>query len=229
MSTIIPTTWQLFPECPGYGFSTNPMYLVNLVIRNDGFERADRRWARPLLTFTASPFAARDEATIQAILYFWHAMGGRKGQFIFKDWTDYKSCMTYQTPARTDAPLVARTMSDSSTAYQLQKRYEIFSDDSGFAPVTQLREITKPVASTILIANAAGTNQTDFTIDEEHGLVKPGGSFSGVPTTWGGQFNVPARFNSELNMTIVDKQVQGVSFTVLEKRLALATDFGGSP
>jgi uncharacterized protein (TIGR02217 family) len=121
-----------------------------------------------------------------------------------------------------DQPLQAITLDDSSTAYQLTKAYTV-------DPITQLREITQPVGSTILIANDSGAAQTDFTLDESTGLLKPGETFTGTPHSWGGEFNVPVRFDSELDTQIVDKQIQSVTFRLTEKRLQLATAFGGSP
>lgn len=218
------TTLATFPSCPTYGFTSQPTYLVKWTMRTQGFERGNRCWARPQIVFSAAPIGERDEADIQSVLRFWHSMGGRKTTFLFKDWTDFKSCQVQQTPTALDQPLVAVTLSDSSTAYQLVKNYTAHNADSTVS-FTQSREITKPVASTLLISNAAGTAQTDYTIDELNGLVKPGMSFSGTPTKWGGQFNVPVRFNSELDVQIADSQIQAVNFTLLEKRLSLSRVF----
>lgn len=215
MSTLTP----VFPECPGYGFTAQPQYLVNIVRRDGGYERSDRRWSRPLNTYNAVPMGPRDEAVIQNILYFWHAMGGMATVFAFKDWTDYKSCPTWGTPAATDCPLVAVSL-DSGTAYQLTKEYTV-------GALHGFREIYKPVGSTILVANADGDAQTDWLVDQDTGLLKPGGSFVGTPTTWGGEFNIPVRFNSNLAAQIADKQMQSAEFSLCEKRLTEPTEFNG--
>lgn len=221
--TLIPTTLVDFPECPTYGFTVQPQYLVKIVVRETGFERGDRRWARPLIVFTAVPMPDADEAEVQSILYFWHAVGGRATTFLFRDWTDYKSCQTQNDVTALDQPLAAVTLDDASTAYRLTKAYTV-------TPHVQVREITKPVGSTIVVANASGDAQTDFTLDESTGMLKPGHSFTGTPHTWGGEFNVPVRFDSELDVQIVDQQIETVNFTLTEKRLRLPTaPFGGSP
>jgi uncharacterized protein (TIGR02217 family) len=222
MSLVIPTSLLLFPECPGYGFNVQPQYLVKIVCREDGFERIDRRWARSLSVFTVVPVGDRDEAEIQSILYFWHAMGGRATPFLIKDWTDYKSCPTQDDVAATDQLVAAVTLSDASTAYQLVKTYRV-------GALAQPREITQPKGDTIVVANSLGAVQTDFTLDEATGLLKPGVSFTGTPKSWGGEFYVPVRFNSELDTQIVDKQIQSVTFTLMEKRIALAKTFETSP
>lgn len=222
MSLVIPTSLLVFPECATYGFNVQPQYLVKIVCREDGFERIDRRWARSLCVFTAVPVGDRDESDIQSILYFWHAMGGRASPFLIKDWTDYKSCPTWGDVAATDQQLSAVTLADASTAYQLVKTYRV-------GTISQRREITQPNGATVVVANSAGAAQTDFTLDEATGLLKPGGSFTGTPLTWGGEFYVPVRFNSELDTQVVDKQIQSVTFTLREKRIALAKTFAVSP
>ena len=219
--SVIPTDLVEFPECPTYGFNAQPQYLVKIVMREGGFERGNRCWERPLIVFTAVPVGDRDEDVIQSILYFWHAMGGRATTFLFKDWTDFKSCPTQNDVTALDQPLQAVNLDDASTAYQLTKAYTV-------TPLTQLREITKPIGSSIVVANDFGDAQTDFDLDESTGLLKPGGSFTGTPHSWGGEFNVPVRFDSELDVQIADKQIQAVTFTLMEKRLQLATTFGAS-
>jgi uncharacterized protein (TIGR02217 family) len=194
--------------------------LVKIAAQEGGFERVGRRWTRPLNLFTAVPMGDRDEVTIQRILYFWHAMHGRATTFLFKDWTDYKSCSVDTDITAVDQPLETFVLGDATTAYQLTKVYQV-------GPITQVREITQPKGDTIIIANATGDAQTDFTLDEATGVLKPGGSFSGTPHSWGGEFYVPVRFDSELDMQVVDKEIQTVGFTLREKRVTLATTFVG--
>lgn len=222
MSTVLASDLVEFPACPGYGFKTQPQYLVKTVMREEGYERSNRCWSRPLLVLTATPVGDRDEEVIQSVLYFWHAMGGRATHFLFKDWTDFKSCQTHEDVTALDQPLVAVTLDDASIAYRLVKAYTV-------SPHVQLREITKPVGSTIVVANGSDAVQTDFDVDEASGLIKPGGSFTGTPTKWGGEFNVPVRFDSELDVKISDQRIESVAFTLCEKRLSLAKTFPGSP
>lgn len=223
MSTIIPSTLAVFPTCPTYGFTVQPQYLVKLAMQEGGFEKVTRRWPRPLNVFTAVPIGPRDEEDTQAILYFWHAMGGRARTFVFKDYTDFKSCPVQQDEDVTDQPLMVTTLPDSSIAYQMRKLYKV-------GLLTQVREITNPVGETIQVANGTGDVQDDYTLDEDTGLLVPGGGFDGVPSTWGGEFNVPVRFDSELDMVIEDQRLQSANFMLREKRLAPPQSFGpGSP
>lgn len=218
MSLIVPSTLELFPECPTYGFTVQPQYLVKIVAREGGFERVDRRWSRPLNVYTAVPMGNRDEADIQSILYFWHAMGGRATKFRFKDWADYKSCPVQNDTAPTDQPFELVTLDDSSTGYRLIKVYQVGS-------LSQVREITQPMGSSISVKNNSGSIQHDWTLDEDTGILKPGDTFTGTPHSWGGEFYVPVRFDSELSVQTSDKQIETVDFTLTEKRISLSTTF----
>lgn len=218
MTVIRQLALEDFPDCPTYGFGTQPQYLVKTVTREEGYERSDLRWERPLIWFTAVPIGARDEADIQNILSFWHAMGGRETTFRFQDWSDYKSCFVGREPTALDQPVVDLGVGSGGEVYRLLKRYSIDGSDS-----FQDREITQPIGSTITIANAAGAVQSSahWTLDETSGLLVVDGSFVGVPTTWGGEFVVPVRFNSEFDIEVKDKQIQSVTFQLIEKRLRL--------
>jgi len=199
--------YATFPECPGFGFTVEPRYLTKAIEREGGQERVDRRWDRPLSFFTAVPTGNRDADVIQTLLNFWHAVGGTGGRFRFRDWTDYKSCRTTGDPLVTDQPFEV-----VSGVYQLIKRYTA-------APYTQDREITRPVGSTIVVANTLGATQTDWTLDEATGLLTPGGGFVGTPGSWGGVFDLPCRFLTDYTVTVVDgKDIQSGSFTLRECR-----------
>jgi uncharacterized protein (TIGR02217 family) len=149
-TTITPDTLETFPECPAYGFTVEPRYLVKAIERDGGFERVDRRWSRPLNFYTAVPMGDRAEEDAQAVLYFWHAVGGMAGKFRFKDYADYKSCKVNETPTDLDQPFEVI----DATHYQMIKEYV-------YRSLTQIREIYRPVGSTITVANEHGAAQTE--------------------------------------------------------------------
>lgn len=217
MSSVVPSTLATFPTCPGYGFAAQPQYLVNINPRQGGFERIDRRWTRPLSTYTALSIGERDEAEIQAILNFWHAMHGRATIFLLKDWADFKSCKVNETATATDQPLVFNV---DLGAYQMYKEYTVGS-------LTQERPITQPVGSTILVHGGDNADHTDFTVDENTGLITPDSGW--IPVAWGGEFNVPVRFDSELSISVAEKQIQSVDFSLREKLIKLTVEATGSP
>jgi uncharacterized protein (TIGR02217 family) len=213
MSTIIPDPAERFPSCPTFGFVAEPNYLVKITSREGGYERRQRVWSRPLSKYTGVPFGDQPQADIEQILYFWHAMGGMWSGFRFKDWVDYKSCRLDATPAPTDMPLIMS--GDSPASFRLLKEYVAGS-------TIQQREITRPRGSTIMIANSSGAEQSDWTLDEATGLVTIGGGFVGTPASWGGEFEVWARFDAQFNPAISNFNIMNVSVQLAEIRVPLA-------
>ena len=212
---ITADTLETFPRCPTYGFNVDPFILVKIIAREGGFENTDRKWAHPLRRFEGMPMGDRAQADIESILYFWLAVGGTAGEFRFKDWTDYKSCLLDDDVAPTDQPLVF--VAGSPGGYQLVKQYT-------FGALTYQRTIRRPIGSTIRIANETGTEQvsTRWVVEEATGLLTPLGSFAGTPTTWGGEFDVLARFAGPFIPEISNFKIQNASVSICEKREELS-------
>ena len=220
MSTIIPDPSAVFPNCPTFGYIAEPNYLVKITSREGGYERRDRKWSRPLLTISASPTGDQANEDIKEVINFWHAMGGMSYGFRFKDWTDGDSTVLGNTdPAVTDQPLESLGDSPPNT-YRLVKEYTA----GGY---TQIREIGRPLGSSIMIGNDVGAEQTDWTLDESTGIVTIGESFAGTPTCWGGEFFVWVRFDAQLNPTISSwgqtGPIMNVTVQLKEIRMPLAT------
>lgn len=195
-----------FPSCPSFGFLSQPMYSVAVIERASGIETRNRNWSRPLTTYTAT-IGPRSEGEVQEALEFYHAVGGRAYGFRFRDAADYLSCRIGQTLTAYDQPIVL-----SGGTYQLTKAYVA-------GTLTQLREIYKPVTGTILVADG-GTIKTEgahYTIDYATGLVtflySPAGSL-----TWGGEFDVPVRFDSDFPVEIMNLRIQSAQFSLKELR-----------
>lgn len=204
-----------FPQCPSFGYSSEPMYSVTPIERASGVETRNRNWAYPLHRFNCT-VGPRAEEDVAELLEFWHAVGGMAYGFRFNDGVDNKSCRINETVSATDCPMTLDT-SVSPDAYQLVKRYT-------FGARTQDRPIYKPIQGTILIADGGvlKTETTDYTVDYSTGLVtllfSPAGAL-----TWGGEFDVPVRFDSEFPVELVDRRIQSVSFTLKELRRANLT------
>ncbi len=210
MPTVITpdTQYATFPECPGFGFTVEPKYLTKATEGEGGQESIKQRWDHPLSFFTAVPTGNRDANVIQTLLNFWHAVGGTSNRFRFKDWADYKSCKTNQTPTALDQPFEIV----DATHYLMIKQYMAGS-------LLQNRVIYRPVGSTIVVANTVGAVQTDWTLNEMTGILVPGGGFVGTPGSWGGEFDLPCRFLTEYSLSVVDgKDIQSGSFTLRECR-----------
>ncbi len=216
---IVTDTSPIFPACPTFGFTSEPEYLVKITAREGGYERRDRKWARPLIKFTGVPLGDQPQAEIEAVLTFWHAMGGMSMPFRFKDWTDYKSCGLNATPAATDQPILTTT--DTPPKLRLVKEY--VAGISTPVPVIQQREILRPNGATLLIANQLGAVQpaSSWSVDESTGLLTIEPTFAGTPTAWGGEFYCWVRFNAQLNPQISNYQVQNVTIQLAELRVPL--------
>lgn len=201
----------VFPVCAAYGYQSGPTYSTNVAQASSGRERRNRNWSLPLYRIT---FALhREDTEIELALEHFNAMGGRECGFRFFDYLDYKSCRVRETPAATDQPLIAIT--SDPVLYQLAKEYK-------FGTRSQLRYIKKPRSGTIHVANEEGDEQDAslWSLDETTGLIVPAEGFVGTPSFWGGEFDVPVRYESDdLPFIIADKRVQSVSITLLELRL----------
>jgi uncharacterized protein (TIGR02217 family) len=210
---LIPDTTEIFPACPSFGFTSGPRYKVKIIEREGGHERRTRKWSRPLHRYVSVPVGNRVEEEIQEILYFWHAMGGMATGFRLKDHADFKSCKTHENPTPLDQAFVF--YEDSPSGYQLVKIYT-------YGAVEQIREIYKPKGDTIRVANEFGVEQPDssWTLEEGTGLLTPEGSFVGTPTSWGGEFYVYARFDSELDVAISEQNIQQCDLSISEIRVA---------
>jgi uncharacterized protein (TIGR02217 family) len=212
---ITADTSPIFPACPTFGFSSEPEYLNVATEREGGYERVTNRWDRPLHKYNGVPMGDQPEANIQELLWFWHAMRGTYRTFRFKDWLDYKNCATHETPAYANAqPIVSE-----SAQYRLYKQYK-YGGSGGIDLITQDRRITRPKGSTIKIYNELGAEQVSskWTLDEATGVITAGGTFTGTPSWWTGEFYVPCRFDGTFPAEISNHKIQSVVVSLREKR-----------
>lgn len=207
--------WPIFPECSTFGFTKRADYSVTIIERASGVRSVNRNWYYPLHVFSAVPMGERMEDDIHTVQRFWHAVGGQSGQFLFKDYTDYKSSIALSEDVTAlDQPL--QQVTGSPSGYQLLKIYE--DDDFHFQ---QQRLIQKPVAGTIRVANELGVEQAagTFSVDTVTGIIAALGGFTGTPTSWGGEFWVPVMFESTPEFIITNHKIQSTSFALRELRL----------
>src|SRR3546814_743489 len=198
-----------FPGCPSYGYTSEPMYSTVVTQAQSGRERRNRLWARPLFRFTFE-VGPRAQEELQAVNEYFHAVGGRESGFRFRDEADYLSCRVGETATAFDQ-LAAPT--DDPLVYQLMKYYTVGSR-------TQERIISKPVSNEILLGVGGVAVTTGFAIDYATGLITFDSEPGSAGVTWGGQFDVPVRFDSDsLPIILENRRVQSASFTLTVPRL----------
>lgn len=207
-----PDTSPIFPGCPTFGFSMKPRLLVKKTEMESGRVFRDRKWLQGLRMFEGVPLGNRPQADIEEVMQFFWAIAGESIVFRFKDWSDFKSCNLDDDPLPTDQPFTF--VAGSPGGYRLAKLYTT-------AGLQEYRKITRPKADTIRVANELGVEQaaSRWTLDEATGLLTPGGTFSGVPTTWGGEFYVPVAFDEGgTQFEITSHEVLSATVTLLEDR-----------
>lgn len=210
---IVANTYPTFPNCPSYGFSSRPEYLVVITERTGGYEKRNLRWQEPLFFYDGAPFGPRVEDEIYRILNFYHAMRGMHRRFRFKDWVDYRSTLSMFSPfGGSDQPFVAL----GGGQYQLVKIYDTENAD----PL--VRKIVHPIGATLIVTNSLGAVQVSsrWSIDENTGILTTLGGFVGTPGGWGGEFYVPARFAAAIAPEIVDRQINSLSCSLRSLRSA---------
>lgn len=203
-----------FPSCIRYGYQMNSAWSETINSVASGNEGRNRNWVRSLKTFpiTMGPNATDD---ILEAYEFWEALAGPDCGFRFKDWADFKSCRITEDPTSSDQQCQLITGSPGS-GYQLQKLY------TKGARSTQ-RLILKPVQGTIQIADViAGVAHlkvegTDWVMDYTTGLFQPHWTPGGV-VTWGGEFDVPVRFDSDFPLELPNFDTMQVTFQLKELR-----------
>ncbi len=205
-----------FPVCPSIGQISAPGYNVSIARVQSGREQRNQFWQYPLHSYNLT-VGPRMESEIEQVLEVFHAVGGTEYGFRFSDGADYKSCALSGTPAATDQPLVA--VPGSPSQYQLTKSY-------AFGSIMRYRRIQKPVSGSVLVAadGAVLTAGVDWTVDVTTGLVTfLTGADEGSPApvlTWGGEFDVPVRFNNpELPILLDQAQIASVEFVLREIRI----------
>lgn len=203
-----------FPDNISYGSSGGPKFNTVVTLVNSGFEYNNINWDQARHYYDVS-MGVRTLEELSDLVSFFHITRGKGHQFRYKDWADYKSCDLDASPAATDQ--VFGTGDGGTTAFQLIKTYDLSGG------VVNQREIKKPIDGTVLIALNGVTQieTTHYTVDYTTGIVTfvtaPSAS---VSVTWGGEFDVPCRFDTdELQLSMEFYGHGGLSVPVVEVRV----------
>lgn len=178
-----------FPTAISRGASGGPERRTDVVTTASGREERNSRWSHARRRYNVG-LGIATLADLHAVIDFFEARRGRLHAFRFRDHSDFKSCAPGATPQATDQSI--GTGDGVTATFQLSKTYG--APDRPFT-----REITAPVAGTVLVA-VAGVPTTQFTVNTTTGLItfNPGHvPPAGAAVSAGFEFDVPVRFDSD--------------------------------
>lgn len=151
---------QRFPVGISYGSEGGPEYSTSIITMRSGQDKRNIDWSYPRHTYDAAT-GVKKMTDLEDLIAFFHVVQGRGYTFRWKDWADYKSCKTSETPAATDQQI--GTGDGSTTEFQLKKYYT-------FGGSQRYRNIYLPVSGTALAA-VSGVATTAFTVDTTAGTI----------------------------------------------------------
>lgn len=191
---------ERFPDKISRGARGGPRRRTQIVALQSGHEERNASWADSRREFDVA-YGIRNADDIAAVVAFFEAVNGMLDAFRFKDWADYKSCLPSGTVSATDQ--VLGSGDDTETDFQLRKAY-----NSGSR--TYWRTITRPVSGTVKVALDGVEAGSGWSVDLSTGIVTfdtaPG---SGVEVTAGFEFDVPARFDTDMIDEVRDIERNG--------------------
>ncbi len=199
---------ERFPVGISYGSQGGPQYSTSVISMRSGQEKRNINWEYPRHVYDAAT-GIRRISDLEDLIAFFHIAQGSGHTWRWKDWADYKSCKTRQTPAATDQAI--GTGDGETTAFQLSKTYS-------YGSYTRLtRRIYKPVSGTVLVA-IDGTATTAFSVDTDTGeITLDAAPETGAAVTAGFEFDVHARFETdELSTNYSHFQAGDVAVPVVE-------------
>ena len=131
-----------FPTAISLGADGGPERRTDVVVLGSGYEERNARWANSRRSYNAG-YGVKSLDDLHAVIAFFEERRGKLYGFRWKDHTDFKS----------GVPLGAVTAFDqaigvgngTAASFQLKKTY-------GSAHAPWVREVTKPVAGTVLVA-----------------------------------------------------------------------------
>jgi len=151
----------------------------------------------------------RSKADYQTLLDFWYVvMGGAYEGFRVRDWRDYQA-----TQANSKLTFI------TGTTWQLQRKHTA-------GAVSYLRDIKKPVASTVVVyrTKSAVVSTATASIDYTTGIADITGHTTGDTYTWEGEFDIPMCFvddewAGDLEVNLQNLHVVSQSIMLEELRL----------
>jgi uncharacterized protein (TIGR02217 family) len=185
-----------FPASLSFGAVGGPERRTEIVSLVNGYEERNSPWSHSRRRYDAG-LGLRSLDDVATLVAFFEARQGQLYGFRWKDWSDYKSCLSSATPTALDQFIA--TGDEVTTQFDLIKEYA-----SGVYNYN--RPISKPVEGTVRVALGGDELQEsiDYTIDFIQGkIVFKTAPPSGAEIRAGFEFDVPARFDTDRIQTSV--------------------------
>ena len=163
------------------GAMGGPEWSTTVTTMTSGQEWPNQEWTYPRHKYDLSNALTRAEL-FERVAAAFYACAGRAYGFRFRDLADYQL-----TQANSTLTLI------SGSVYQINRAYT-------FGPVTLLRPLFKPLASSIVVyrTRSGVTSPATATVDGTNGQATISGHLAGDTYTCTGEFDVPVRFDTDL-------------------------------
>ena len=185
-----------FPANLSFGSVDGPERRTEIVTLANGFEERNSPWQHARRRYDAG-MTMRSLDDIETLIAFFEARRGQLYGFRWKDWSDFKTCLSSQGVDCSDQ--VIGTGDGAKTSYHLCKSYSSGTESYS-------RPISKPVEGTVEVGvdGVHLTSGVDFTVDHVTGTVTfPTPPNLGAAITAGFEFDVPVRFDTDRIQTSV--------------------------
>lgn len=186
----------MFPEGIALGASFGTRRRTQIVTLGSGDEERNQQWANSKRSYEAG-YGIKTANDLAAATSFWEGARGRLHTFLWKDWSDWKSCLPQDDPSPDDQSLGAGN--GTNPTFQLIKAY-------GGSLQAWVRTITKPVTVMVAVDGAPQTPTTNYTVDFTTGIVTfQSGHIPGIGAlvTAGFTFAVKVRFDTDSLDTVL--------------------------
>ncbi len=176
-----------FPLDLGYGATGGPEFSTQVVVTGSGHEQRNSQWSDARLYYDAG-VGIRSEADLAVLLAFFRARRGQAYGFRFRDPLDHGSAASGAAVAASDQRLGSGD--GRTTRFALVKAYGDTGD-------VQLRRITRPLASSVLVAVGGVARPAGWTLGAGGFIDFETPPLAGAAVTAGFEFDVPVRFAAD--------------------------------
>jgi uncharacterized protein (TIGR02217 family) len=183
-----------FPTDISYGSAGGPGFLTHIIELDSGSEERVSRWNTPRRRYDVA-YGIKSNEQMAILLNFYLGRLGAAAGFRYKDFSDFTTAEDHvSAPADTDTELGIGD--DAQVDFQLLKKYT-----SG--PTTLNRNITKPVADTVVVSIDDVAQPTGWTVDITTGIITLAVAPAAAESVKAGcEFDVPVRFGVEADQAL---------------------------